>query len=147
MLRYENHAPILSLSSYLTQQAQGKHNKGGKAYLIPDPGLTEAGIEECRALEAQFPFQSSVDLIVSSPLCRTLQTALCSFQPIISRGVQIVALPELQETSDIACDTGSNAAEIRRQFSESKDANGAANIDFDLVKDGWNSKVRSRFAI
>jgi hypothetical protein len=50
-------------------------------------------------------------------------------------------LPELQETSDVACDTGSDAAEIRHQFSESKDIKGTPNIDFGLVEDGWNSKV------
>lgn len=124
----------------LLTQAQGEHNKGGEAYLIPDPGLTKTGIEECQALEARFPFQSSVQLIVSSPMRRTLQTALCSFQPAIKRGIKIVALPELQETSDVACDTGSDATEIRREFSESY-----ANIDFHLVEDGWNSKVGSWF--
>lgn len=80
---------------------------------------------------------------MSSPLRRTLQTALCSFQPAIARGVGIVALPELQETSDISCDTGSDAVDIRRQFSDAK----GASIDFGLVKDGWNSKVRSEFAL
>lgn len=135
-------SPPFSIQLYL-RRAQGEHNKGGKAYLIPDPRLTEYGIEECQTLEGRFPFQSSVGLIVSSPLRRTLQTAVCSFQPAITRGVRIVALPELQETSNVACDTGSDAADIRRRFYESRDAEGTANIDFDLVEDGWNSKVQT----
>ncbi|KAH8698566.1 putative phosphoglycerate mutase [Talaromyces proteolyticus] len=126
---------------HCVRHAQGEHNLGGDAYLIPDPKLTEVGIEECRALETRFPNHSSVELIVSSPLRRTLQTALCSFQPAIQRGVKIIALPELQETSDVACDTGRSIAEVQREFSQENAGQQAAIIDFSLVEEGWNSKI------
>lgn len=108
--------------------------------MIPDPHLTEAGVAECRALESRFPFQSSIDLIVSSPLRRALETALCSLQPAIARGVKIVALPELQETSDVACDTGSDVSDLEREFSDKQGPSGPV-IDLSLLDKDWNSKV------
>jgi hypothetical protein len=119
---------------------KAEHNKGGEAYLIHDPHLTEAGMAECRALETRFPYQSSIDMIVSSPLRRALETSLCSFQPAISRGVKIIALPELQETSDIACDTGSHVSDLEREFSGHKGPSGPV-IDLSFVPEDWNSKV------
>ncbi|KAE8554310.1 hypothetical protein EYB25_002849 [Talaromyces marneffei] len=126
---------------HCVRHAQGEHNKGGDAYLISDPRLTEAGIKECQALEARFPYQSSIDLIVASPLKRTIQTALYSFQPAIKRGVRVVALAELQETSDVACDTGSDVADLKREFSEYLLASGTPVVDFSLVPEDWTKKI------
>ncbi|KAL1969489.1 hypothetical protein VTN77DRAFT_8927 [Rasamsonia byssochlamydoides] len=129
-------APIV----HCVRHGQAEHNKGGDAYLIRDPHLTEAGVAECRALETRFPFQSSIDLIVSSPLRRALETSLCSFQPAIARGVKILALPELQETSDIACDTGSEISDLERDFADKKGPSGPV-IDLSLMDKDWNSKI------
>lgn len=109
--------------------------------MIPDPRLTEAGIKECQALEARFPYQSAVDLIVASPLRRTLETALYSFQPAIQRGVRVVALAELQETSDVACDTGSDVADLKREFAEYRLESGTSAVDFCQVPENWTKKV------
>jgi broad specificity phosphatase PhoE len=109
--------------------------------LIPDPRLTEEGIKECQTLEARFPYQSTIDLIVASPLRRTIQTALYSFQPAIKRGVGVVALAELQETSDVACDTGSDVKDLKREFSEYQSVSVTSVVDFSLVPENWNRKV------
>ncbi|KAF5015115.1 hypothetical protein F66182_13660, partial [Fusarium sp. NRRL 66182] len=126
---------------HCVRHAQGEHNKGGDAYLIPDPRLTEAGIKECEALEACFPFQSSIDLIVASPLRRTIQTALYSFQPAIKRGVRVIALAELQETSDVACDTGSDVTDLKREFGDYQLGPETPVVDFSLVPEDWNKKI------
>ncbi|EED21485.1 phosphoglycerate mutase, putative [Talaromyces stipitatus ATCC 10500] len=126
---------------HCVRHAQGEHNKGGDAYLIPDPRLTEAGIKECQDLEARFPYQSSIDLIVSSPLRRTLQTALYSFQPAIKRGVRVVAVAELQETSDVACDTGSDVADLKREFAERRLVPMPSSLDLSQVPENWNKKT------
>lgn len=120
---------------------QGEHNKGGDAYLTPDPRLTEAGIRECEGLEKKFPYQSSIDLIVVSPLRRTIQTALYSFQPTINRGVRVVALAEIQETSDVACDTGSDVTDLKREFAEYQTVSRTPVVDFSQVPEHWNKKV------
>lgn len=85
-------------------------------------------------------------MIVASPLRRTLQTAIYSFQPAIERGVKIVALAELQETSDVACDTGIDVIDLEREFTgfQSKSklrTGGAAVVDLSFVPPDWNKKV------
>ncbi|OXV11469.1 hypothetical protein Egran_00770 [Elaphomyces granulatus] len=127
-------APIL----HCTRHAQGEHNVGG-AYFIHDPSLTEVGYEQCRVLEETFPYQSSIDVIVSSPLRRTLDTALCSFKPAISRGVKIVALPELQEISSVASDTGSEVSMLEKEFSKQIGPSGPI-IDLSLLDERWYVK-------
>lgn len=110
--------------------------------MIHDPRLTEAGIAECKALESRFPYQSSIELIVSSPLRRAVQTALCSFQPAINRGVKIVVLPELQETSDVACDTGSEVSKLEEEFGGIVGPQGKV-VDLSLLDENWHVKVYS----
>jgi hypothetical protein len=91
-------------------------------------------------LEETFPYQSSIDVIVSSPLRRTLDTALCSFKPAISRGVKIVALPELQEISSVASDTGSEVSMLEKEFSKQIGPSGPI-IDLSLLDERWYVKV------
>lgn len=109
--------------------------------MIRDPVLIKSGLGECRMLSEQFPYHSFIDLIVSSPLRRSLYTALEAFKPAIARGVKVVALPELQETSDIACDTGTEVSELAREFSVELGPSGPV-VDLSLLKPGWWVKVR-----
>jgi hypothetical protein len=51
-----------------------------------------------------------------------------------------VALPELQETSDIACDTGSKVPVLEREFSDHKSISGPM-IDLSLLDKDWFVKV------
>lgn len=62
---------------------------------------------------------------------RTIYTALLSFPS--KSDYTLIALPELQETSDLPCDTGSEKAELAKEFEGKK-------VDLDLVVEGWNSK-------
>lgn len=108
--------------------------------MIRDPLLIKSGLDECRLLSENFPYHSSIDLIVSSPLRRSLYTALEAFKPAISRGVKVVALPELQETSDIACDTGSEVSELAHEFAVELGPSGPV-VDLSLLQSGWWVKV------
>lgn len=49
--------------------------------------------------------------------------------------MRVVALPELQETSDLPCDTGSDVSVLEAEFG----AGGV--VDLGLVGEGWNGKV------
>ena len=46
--------------------------------------------------------------------------------------MKILAMPELQETSNLPCDTGSSLEELEREFGDKP-------LDFSLVHDDWTS--------
>lgn len=97
--------------------------------------MTPFGEEQCRGLAKDFPYHATLDLVVCSPLRRTIQTALNAFGSDISRGAvpNVIALPELQETSAYVCDTGTDPAELKEEMHGKP-------VDLGLVQDGWNSK-------
>lgn len=99
-----------------------------------DPALTPHGENQCLQLQSKFPHHDCVDLLVCSPLQRTIQTTLLAFDPEISRGVPCIALPEVQETSDLPCDTGSSIAKLKEMFKDKP-------VDLTLLPQDWDSKV------
>ncbi|THY43359.1 hypothetical protein D6C97_09270 [Aureobasidium pullulans] len=102
---------------HCVRHAQGFHNTSVANHAIHDPMLTQLGEEQCKALQANFPFMDRVDGVVASPLKRTVYTALHSFTPAIkNKHLKVYALPELQETSDLPCDTGSDVRVLESEF-------------------------------
>lgn len=102
---------------HCVRHAQGFHNLSVANHAMHDPMLTPLGEEQCKTLQQNFPFMKQVDGVVASPLRRTMYTALLSFAPAIQdKHLHVMALPELQETSDLPCDTGSDVPELERQF-------------------------------
>ena len=126
------------ITIHCVRHAQGYHNLNTANHKIPDPSLTPLGESQCATLARTFPHNDRITHLVASPLRRTLYTCLLSFPAVVARGCKIVALPELQETSDLPCDTGSPREKLEEEF----DADGAAKgvVDLRLVEDGWNSK-------
>lgn len=117
---------------------QGFHNLNTANHVLPDPLLTPLGEEQCINLRANFSYHKSVDMVVASPLRRTIYTALLGFETEIkSKGLKIIALPEIQETSDVPCDTGSDLEALKKEVQEKQ-----LPVDLDLVDGNWNSKVR-----
>ncbi|MBZ6433486.1 MAG: histidine phosphatase family protein [Acinetobacter pittii] len=104
-------------------------------HIIQDPVLTDLGHEQCQTLRANFPRHPNIDLVTASPLRRTIYTALESFAPVFESNpdLKIIALPDIQETSDVPCDTGSDPSVLKEEFK--------TGVDLDLVQDGWNNKV------
>ena len=128
------------------RHAQGFHNVGGGCYTIPDPRLTPAGESQCESLRnGAFFDQSRISLIVSSPMCRTLQTASLVFQTALTsthKPQRIIALPDVQETTTDPSDIGSDP-DILRLIAEKE----KWPVDLSLVTDGWNhKKPRSRYS-
>ena len=119
---------------HCVRHAQGYHNLSVANHSIHDPLLTPLGEEQCHQLQKNFPNPQNIDLVVASPLKRTMYTALIGFDSVIKqKGLKVLAMPELQETSDLPCDTGSREEEIAVEF-EGKP------IDLRLVMPGWNDK-------
>lgn len=69
---------------------------------------------------------------MSSPIRRALHTCLLSFPDPVARGLPVLAIPSAQEFSDYPCDTGSQPADLAREF-------GPRVVDLGLVGDDWNS--------
>ena len=123
-------APII----HCVRHAQGFHNVSVANHQMHDPLLTQLGEAQCKRLQKNFAAMKNVDLVVASPLKRTIYTALIGFEPAIrEKGLKVIAMPELQETSDLPCDTGSTPEEIAKEFAGKP-------VDLDLVKQGWNNK-------
>ncbi|KAH8895622.1 phosphoglycerate mutase-like protein [Thozetella sp. PMI_491] len=119
---------------HLIRHAQGFHNLSAANHSIPDALLTEYGKQQCQSLHDSFPAAPSIDLIVASPLKRTIYTALLSFKSIIEKkNLVVLAVPDLQEVSDMPSDTGSELAELETEFAGQP-------VDFSLLYPGWNRK-------
>lgn len=104
-----------------------------------DPLLTPLGEEQCVTLRDTFPYHDQTSLLIASPLRRTIATALRSFPLSLANGhckPTIIALPELQETADVPCDTGTDVDKLRKEMNENN-----VPIDLSLVKEGWNIKT------
>ncbi|OBT50676.1 hypothetical protein VE04_08705, partial [Pseudogymnoascus sp. 24MN13] len=87
----------------------------------PDPGLTENGFKtQCTELaihlQTALPLAQSIDLIVTSPMRRTLQTTEQSLGWLIRRGVPVILLAMLQENSAKPCDTGTAISSMKEEW-------------------------------
>lgn len=110
------------------------HNLSYSNHNIPDPSLTPDGERQCHEIAAKFPYHDKVELVIASPLQRTIRTALSGFEPELSRGVQILALPSFQEASSLPCDTGSDVETLQKEFEDTA-------VDLNFVEEGWQVKV------
>lgn len=114
----------------LVRHGEAEHNIDRRHHL-PDTHLTTRGESQCQTLCQRFPTSPAIDLLVSSPLRRTLETTLIGFAPqAAALGIEVV--PELQECSAMPCDTGS-AVEVLQADERFR------GIDFSRCVDGWNS--------
>lgn len=73
--------------------------------------MTPLGKKQAASLAPQLgKYHDKIDLVISSPLKRTLQTTKLGWGPAIERlgGIQkVLCLPEAQECNALPCDTGS----------------------------------------
>ncbi|RDL37050.1 Phosphoglycerate mutase-like protein [Venustampulla echinocandica] len=122
---------------HLVRHAQGFHNLNAANHSLPDPDLTPLGEKQCETLSQIFPYHSKITHLIASPLRRTLYTALLSFPAAVKAGHKLLAVPELQETSDLPCDTGSSPAALKAEF----EGNPKWNVDLSRVQEGWNVKT------
>lgn len=124
----------VSPTVHLIRHAQGYHNLSAANHSILDPILTPYGVTQCEHLSKTFPHHSSISTLVASPLRRTLYTALNTFPSETSNDIKVIALPELQEISNIPCDTGSETAILQEEFKDNP-------VELGLLTRGWNSNT------
>ena len=75
--------------------------------MIHDPGLTEHGLSQCRELaeflQSELPLAQQIDLIITSPLTRTLQTTQTVLGWLIDRKIPVRLAAEWQVSLGSAC--------------------------------------------
>ncbi len=136
---------------YLVRHAESTHNVS-KDFSLRDPQLTVTGIAQAAQLLSTFPNPASIAVVYASPLRRAIQTALAGFPHVLDRryynpngeggwegvdgGVDLVLDPDLQERSDLPCDTGSEVQGLREVF---------PGLDLNNLGDEWLVK-KGRYA-
>ncbi|KAJ1713836.1 hypothetical protein AFCA_009790 [Aspergillus flavus] len=117
------------------RHAQGVHNLSHANHHLSDPELAPLGEEQARALGARFLALDNIQLILSSPQRRAIQTALLAFSSHVGDGsLQVVAAwPEVQEASDLISDAGRDLPDIQAEFEKLP-------VDFALVEPGFHIK-------
>ncbi|KAJ5379469.1 phosphoglycerate mutase-like protein [Penicillium cosmopolitanum] len=122
---------------HLIRHAQGYHNLGPEYWNLIDPLLTDEGKKQCSELSHKFPTKATIDLIVTSPMRRAIYTGIEAFGSILEGNPKknIIALPILQEVSDLPCDTGSELKDLLVEI-EQKDLP----VDLGFVEENWSGK-------
>ncbi|TGZ79552.1 phosphoglycerate mutase-like protein [Ascodesmis nigricans] len=119
-------SPTPQTTITLIRHGQALHNVDHD-YTLPDPVLTSLGESQCRTLPERLSTHPSTlpapTIIFTSPLKRTIQTSLLGLQPWLQPDdnltpPRLIALPELQETSKMPCDTGSDVEELEGIWGE-----------------------------
>ncbi|KAI9053294.1 hypothetical protein LZ554_002257 [Drepanopeziza brunnea f. sp. 'monogermtubi'] len=136
--------PERKVTIHLVRHAQGPHNLTHLPIKVRmefvDPGLTDLGLAQSTLLRSQFEPMNRITHILSSPMHRAFLTALVAFEPIITKGLQIVALPELREYGIAPCSTGSEMSLLLASlYSRAKVARDDC-IDASMVPAGWETQ-------
>lgn len=81
--------------------------------------------------------------ILCSPLHRTLRTALVAFHPIIQKGLQVIAWPEIREYGSSPCSSGSDLAVLLSKLYHAEKVTRDC-VDTTLVPDGWEIQYEGK---
>ena len=125
-----SHAKVL----HIVRHAEGYHNvnKDYRSMQNLDARLTDYGKEQCRALASRIQqaddpvlehLASDLQLVVTSPLTRTMQTALLSLEPVLQRQGNdnkppplVLAHEMIRETVNYNCDRRRNLKILDKEF-------------------------------
>lgn len=103
---------------HFIRHAQAQHNATGD-HSIPDPRLTAEGVRQAQRIKDGIPADvlAHLELIVCSPMRRTIQTTLLAFHRQIEwQGVPVKLSADLQEKNGHPCDTGSPQSILLSEF-------------------------------
>ncbi|KAI1259606.1 histidine phosphatase superfamily [Xylariaceae sp. FL1019] len=111
-------APIIDV----VRHGEARHNVERNGRNVHDPMLTVKGIRQCFALQNSYPHMDGVAYLISSPMRRTIYTAVHAFEPLLETGKPIHLVPELQEFGDSPANTGSCRSKLVAEFGSRIDA-------------------------
>jgi len=117
------------------RHGQAEHNVDAN-YALRDPSLTDLGLQQ--SCEFQYHIRTNhrtladdIELVVVSPLRRTVQTALNAYSWLIEKGVPFMIDADWQENSTNTCDVGSDPKALKEEF---------PTLDFSTLSDPWPAK-------
>lgn len=129
---------------YLVRHAESEHNVS-KDFSKLDPSLTSLGQTQATKLVNTLPCPERIGVVLTSPLRRAIQTTLAGFSHVLDKryfdpssglgvetGLQLILDPDLQERSNLPCDTGSERQVLDKDF---------LNLDLKRLSDDWQAKV------
>jgi broad specificity phosphatase PhoE len=135
--------PHLSHSKiiHLVRHGQAFNNLGYYDWL--DPNLTDKGCSQARDLGEHWPESDVIDVVISSPQIRALNTTFNLLEVISKRNISlphfslkpIIAFPELQELGA----SPSSRGHLRRDLEEMIGRPSLFPVDLDLLTLDWNS--------
>jgi len=99
------------------RHGQSTHNVD-KEYTSPkniDAPLTPLGEEQCHVLDG-ITRDLDCELIVTSPLTRTVHTAMLGFKSLLAKGVPLVAEENCRETVNYLCDSRRATSDLAADF-------------------------------
>lgn len=102
----------------LIRHAQALHNATSD-WSIHDPPLTDLGREQSAELQESLKnsdLANKTDLIVVSPMRRTLETMTIGLDFLIKKGVPVLPDANWHENADKPCDTGNTMEIIGKEF-------------------------------
>ena len=114
---------------YLIRHGEGEHNvkkDGENNWTKLYPRLTKKGKEECRMMGEEIR-DKKIDLILVSPLRRTLETG-----SIIFRGREMLVKEEIREYVKNKCDMMESKVEIEGEYNH---------VDFSLMGNEVNNEI------
>jgi broad specificity phosphatase PhoE len=112
---------------HIIRHGEALHNVQ-RGYPYPDPPLTEAGMQATEELASSI----SPDIIVISPMTRTIQTAMNVFpflQVADSSVIPVEIWPDLREANDAICNKGLSRTDIQTKFPQ---------FDFSECHETWD---------
>ncbi|OTB01035.1 hypothetical protein M426DRAFT_26022 [Hypoxylon sp. CI-4A] len=132
--RWDGKAPRTA-GIYVVRHAQASHNVSGRAAFRRDTHLTTTGLQQSKDTGKMF-YDSKIrlDHIICSPLTRTIQTCSMVFNTAVARGVPIVLVPDLRETSDYPCNYGRSLKALDGEFGSMIDGT-------EYASGGWHDEA------
>jgi hypothetical protein len=100
--------------------------------------LTTLGREQCEDLAKTFAPMKRITHILCSPLHRTLETCLLSFDPLLAQGLEIIAWDGLREWGDGPCNQGDEYSALEEKVKELP-------VNLGLLRKGWHTCEKVRF--
>lgn len=82
----------------------------------PDARLSKAALAQCAALAELTARLDSIELVVCSPLTRSLQTVTAGFADYVARGSPVVALEAVRELVQTRADSRRPTSELASEF-------------------------------
>jgi broad specificity phosphatase PhoE len=105
---------------YWIRHGESLSNISESNYKIIDPSLTSKGFEQCNSLKKYLEINKiidNIDLIVVSPLNRTLETCMNIIDKKLHNNIPIISLDEIRELIDHPCHKRISIVEKKNKYS------------------------------